>query len=246
MSGPNEFERSGKTSRTPVKTLTQEPNEAIGIKVFQDLMLDMKDRIVIELSSKLNENSKLVQEAVKSQQVFEQKSNKKFTELDYEKRRKNLIIKGLSESETDQDELEKMVIDLIKNELQVEIGEGDIDNVSRMGKDPIVGKSRPVLLRLLAEKRKKKILENKNKLKGSEIFIEPDLSKEKLAQNYEQRSKKRETSKKSKKVDKNKRRRSAEDSNGHLNNKILKEAGDSSLESSDEEIRLIEQKAHQA
>jgi hypothetical protein len=77
MSGPSEFEKSSKTFRTPRKDNPHELNpEPIGIDVFKSLMYEMKDQIVIELSSKLNENTHVVQEAVKSQKAFEKNQTK--------------------------------------------------------------------------------------------------------------------------------------------------------------------------
>ncbi len=84
-------------------------------------------------------------------------------------------------------------------------------------------------------------MEQKNKLKGSDVFIEPDLSKEKLAKNYELRIKKREESKNAKLIEQKKRRRSNEGNHDKENRKILKENGDDSLEITSEEMQEIYQ-----
>lgn len=61
----------------------------------------------------------------------------------------------------------------MKSKLNVEIESGDIDIIKRLGK-PEEGNHRPILLRLLTSKKKLEICKNKNKLKGSDIYITED------------------------------------------------------------------------
>jgi hypothetical protein len=268
------FNNSQKTHRTPVKMNQenegQESGEKIGLEDFKEVMMDMKSQIVAELTIKMNENSKSVEEAVKSQKDYEKKSNKKFTNLEFELKRKNVIVKGLEEKEENLEQLETMVISLIRDKIGVELSENDIDIVKRLG-EASDQKIRPVIIKLHSEKKKifwwfwvdrpvwsihqkppinissrkipnmkkKKIqiMEKKNVLKGTEIFIDPDLPKEKLERAFEKRKQKREKSKEKKEAGKKRRRRHEDEKSGQINKKVMRE-NESSSDISDEDFEV--------
>jgi len=80
--------------------------------------------------------------------------------------------------------MEEKVCELI-NKLQIKIEKGkDITEIRRIGKEGRNNK-RPILLELRTWNQKMEILRRKNKLKGTEIYINEDFPKEVLDQRRE-------------------------------------------------------------
>lgn len=96
--------------------------------------------------------------------------------LERELRRKNIIIKGIADSDReDTDGRENAILALFKK-MGIDRGAEVIELAVRLGRYEET-KCRPVLIKLLSEKTKKEIMMNTGKLKGSEIWIEEDYSR---------------------------------------------------------------------
>jgi hypothetical protein len=109
-----------------------------------------------------------------------------------DRKRKNVIIKGLLENETDQYNLELRITHFLEEKLGVQLQEGDIDVAFRIGKLDSAGKkSRHVILKLTNERKMIEIMKNKWKLKGTKVYIDNDLPKEVLEKQYLSRQIKR-------------------------------------------------------
>jgi hypothetical protein len=178
------------------KNSTENQNEIddiISLNDFKNMITDIKNQITTQMLAKLNESYDKVEKMMKYMREKEKQLEIKC--LNYEKfrRRKNLIIKGLTECETNSSDLERSVLELINNELQIKLSESDIDIVCRLGFKK-TNFDRPIILKLTSEKIRNEIFKKKYKLKGSNIFIDPDLPKEILRRQYEQRKKNREQS----------------------------------------------------
>ncbi len=100
-----------------------------------------------------------------------------------ERKRKNVIIKGLIESDTEN--LELRIVHFLKEKLGVQLDVTDIDVLIRVGKIKDAGKtSTHVILKLTTERKKIEIMSNKWKLKNTKSYIENDLPKEILEKQY--------------------------------------------------------------
>uniref|UniRef100_A0A8D8Z6Q3 Uncharacterized protein n=2 Tax=Cacopsylla melanoneura TaxID=428564 RepID=A0A8D8Z6Q3_9HEMI len=94
--------------------------------------------------------------------------------LDYDKRRKNVVIFGVSE---DQNDLENVVLSLFCTHMKINgFSLMELDFCRRLGKHPNHVKPRPILVGLTTQRRKIEILKNSTTLKGTPIFVKQDLS----------------------------------------------------------------------
>lgn len=96
--------------------------------------------------------------------------------LDYDKRRKNLIIYGIPE---DQNDLEKVVVSLFHTHMKLnDFSLFELDFCRRLGKQPNQNKPRPIIVGLTTQRRKIDILKNSVLLKGTAVYVKQDLSPE--------------------------------------------------------------------
>jgi len=129
-----------------------------------------------------------------------------------ESRRRKFVIHGLQEKVDEKaEDLEKKVIDLLKHKLEITqpgMANDMISGTSRMGKpaknqnktqDPI-SKPRPVVLDLLRDKHRSIFLGKLHKLKGSDLKVQPFLTKEEKVIYNELMMKRRKLIKEEKKV----------------------------------------------
>lgn len=92
--------------------------------------------------------------------------------------KKNIVIFGLQEVENEN--LPETVSRLITNDLQIpDFKSSEISDVARIGKQ-IGEKPRNILVELTTKIRKNMILKNAHKLKGSDIFIQHEFTKQTL------------------------------------------------------------------
>lgn len=96
--------------------------------------------------------------------------------LDYEKRRKNLVIYGVSEEEIN---LEKLLLELFCRHMQIkDFTLMELDYCKRLGKQPNHANPRPILVGLTTQRRKIQIVKNSPLLKGTKVVVKPDFSTE--------------------------------------------------------------------
>lgn len=94
--------------------------------------------------------------------------------LDFDRRRKNVIIFGVSE---DRNDLENIVLNLFCEHMKINgFSLMELDFCRRLGKQPNHVKPRPILVGLTTQRRKIEILKNSTTLKGTPIFIKQDMS----------------------------------------------------------------------
>lgn len=125
-----------------------------------------------ETKSKLDN---IVQNLDSANHVLENHS-KQLRGCDYEKRRKALVIFGVSEDEND---LDNMILNLFRHNLRInDFSLMELDFCKRLGKEPNPAKPRPILVGLTTQRRKIQILKNTSLLKGSKIFVKSDVSEE--------------------------------------------------------------------
>ncbi|XP_065667668.1 uncharacterized protein LOC136087964 [Hydra vulgaris] len=135
-----------------------------------------------ELKENLNFHEHLIEQKVKTvSNNLEKKSpiqniNEKNRILEDRSRRNNLRIEGITESVNETwDETEDKVLKLFSKTL--EVNEVEIERAHRTGYKKH-GKTRTIILKLLRFKDKTKILKEAHRLKGLNIYINEDYSRE--------------------------------------------------------------------
>lgn len=133
-------------------------------------MDDKLTAVVQELKSMKTENTML-------KRVVE-KQEEKIVSLEREIRRRNLIIKGVDEGEDEEiEETRERTVRVIQS-IGVKISpEADIDEIRRMGR-PKEGSIRPIILKLRTAIKKTEIMRKTSGLRGTNIWIDEDYTKE--------------------------------------------------------------------
>ena len=92
-------------------------------------------------------------------------------------RKNNVIIEGLPESKNETtDKIQSTLSHLLKDKMNIV---PDIDAVHRMGKlPPTRDKLRPVIMKLKSSNNRQDCLKYASRLKGSNVYINKDVSKE--------------------------------------------------------------------
>lgn len=102
----------------------------------------------------------------------------KIKEIEQEIRRKNIVIKGLEDREDEMGEEINQKLKKIFIKMEVKIDDNiDIEEVRRIGKYKR-GTNRPILMKMARSKKKFEILKQTKTLRGTDIWIEEDYTKE--------------------------------------------------------------------
>lgn len=102
--------------------------------------------------------------------------SKKISRLDYNDRRKNLVIFGVPENQKD---IETVAMTLFCTHMKISgFTLMELDFCKRLGKEPNQVRPRPILVGLTTQRRKNEILRNSILLKGTSVFVKQDLSDE--------------------------------------------------------------------
>jgi hypothetical protein len=160
---------------------------SISLNAFKSIVSGIKDQIIKEFENSF--------ELLKRRVIFVEQSvdiiKRNLSSYERERIRKNVIIKGLIENETETENLELRVICFLKEKLGVQLNKEDIDVVFRIGKSKAGIKSRHVILKLTNQRKKSEIMTNKWKLKNTKFYIDNDLPKEVLEKQFLSRQEKR-------------------------------------------------------
>jgi hypothetical protein len=116
---------------------------------------------------------------------------KRANESDQYQRRNNLRIYGIPEPVADpknphkaeaEDDIERKVLEMFTNKLQVSVKPGDVEAVHRLGKPGRKGGEgnapRGVIVRFVNRKQKELVIKNRKKLKNTRMVIVEDLTDE--------------------------------------------------------------------
>ncbi|CAH2086077.1 unnamed protein product [Euphydryas editha] len=141
-------------------------------------MLAMKEDIKSTINNNINEKFKNLE--IKNEQLEQKLDLQKLKIDNFEKtlRRKNLLFFGVEEREKNYQELEKKVLDIINNILNIKCEKHYIESVRRLGIK--TDKVRPIVITLLTMGMKIQILKNKKKLENSSYYIKEDYPLEVL------------------------------------------------------------------
>lgn len=133
--------------------------------------LRAKEKVSSKLTNELKSGASNLEESLMSLTV-------KSDYLEGQSRRNNIIIDGIGESPNESWSVsEDKVRRLISEKLQLDHRAMEIERAHRMGKPTTNGeRPRPIIAKLFKYKDKLAIMENANKLKGSNIFINEDYT----------------------------------------------------------------------
>jgi hypothetical protein len=130
------------------------------------------------------------EENMKLQQEESESMAKRMEMVDKYRRRRNMIIKGIKENENENDEdLRKSVMEVLENRLK--ITGTKIAEYRRIGRKRD-GQERAIRIEVAEIDSRKEIWKKKVLLKGSEIFIEWDLTWEERAKQWHERKRSRD------------------------------------------------------
>jgi len=127
------------------------------------------------LSDKFNKQITAVETKIDSLETENKELKRRLYSVEKVIKRKNLLIYGLPEA--DNENTVEIVVDVVKNKLDINLKSTEIANCFRLGKK-IDKKHRPILLVLISNLKRSELLTNKGKLKGTNIFINEDLTQE--------------------------------------------------------------------
>lgn len=99
--------------------------------------------------------------------------------LEKELRKRNIVVHGIQETEKSRADLEKMVVEILKQTMKITLGMSDIDFIRRLGSKIEVNiQTRPIQIQLTTMRKRNEILAQKKALKNSTMYITEDLTKE--------------------------------------------------------------------
>ncbi|CAG4953632.1 unnamed protein product [Colias eurytheme] len=137
-------------------------------------MLAMKEDIKCTINNNINEKFKHLE--IKNEQLEQKLDSQKMKIDNFEKtlKKKNILIFGVEEREKSYQELEKKVLDIINNTLNIKCEKHFIESVRRLGIRS--DKVRPIVITLLTMGMKIQILRNKKMLENSPYYIKEDFT----------------------------------------------------------------------
>lgn len=141
-------------------------------------MLAMKEDIKNTINNNINEKFKYLET---KNEILEQKletQNIAISNFERFMRRKNLLFFGVEEREKSYQDLEKIVLDIIRNILNIECENNCIESTRRLGKKG--EKIRPIVVTMLTMGLKLQIQKNKKKLETTPYYIKEDFPLEVL------------------------------------------------------------------
>lgn len=117
-----------------------------------------------------------------SKQIFPKQLSEKQKQEFWENagKRRNFIFYGVDQPKNEtKEQLRKHVMSILNNRMQVDVAEQEIDDIQRLGH--VCGHRRPVRVNCTTEWRRNSVMKRDYTLKGTTIFIEPDMKQEELA-----------------------------------------------------------------
>lgn len=181
------FERSKRTARSPPQY-----NTVVEKHITEENMEEMKQmmkQMMEMIKTNTEENKSLREEMRRKEEKWESEKlqlekrietlENRLEEQEKERRRCNIVIKGMTERQTyNQQEIKEW----FKNNIKVDV---EVKNVTKLNQP---GKRSMLLVKLENFHEKQEIMKNKNKLKETDIYIENDLTldERKIAANIRQ------------------------------------------------------------
>lgn len=140
---------------------------------------EFKDEIISDMEHNRNLTITQLKESITEIKKSHEDVKRTVTELDRDKRRKNVILFGIKDEFDNYWDLEKFVIALFNDKLQVNINPTDLDFIRRLGKNN-GNNSRPILVGLVQFRTKLLLLQSSGNFRGTNMSISEDYPKEVL------------------------------------------------------------------
>uniref|UniRef100_T1I7Z8 Uncharacterized protein n=1 Tax=Rhodnius prolixus TaxID=13249 RepID=T1I7Z8_RHOPR len=146
---------------------------------IKELLTQFKDELKQDMNTQRNLTVSEIKESINIINDKIEKLSIKVNQVERESRKRNLIIFGISEEFQDYWDLESFVISFLNEKLHLTLDVSHFDFVRRVGKFQ-ENKARPILFGLTQLRIKFIIIKNSPKLKGTNVKISEDYSKEVL------------------------------------------------------------------
>lgn len=157
-------------------TKTSSSGNCFNEEIFNNLVEAINgntDKKIDEIFNKLQSTDKKVAENTAA--ILE--VDRRVDDLEQYTRRHNLRFLGIPEKP--RENTDHVIIDFLKKEMNVTIGESDIDRSHRLGTF-IEGKNRQIIVKFISYKIRDCIFKNKKLLKGKQFRVYEDLTKHRL------------------------------------------------------------------
>ncbi|CAG4965859.1 unnamed protein product [Colias eurytheme] len=142
-------------------------------KLTDTITTTIMDRIDIKLEPIVAEN--------KSLKLKVERLEKEIEYMKREKRNNNIVIFGIKERNNTTTELLHTVIDIFRDDLEINVKQCDVNKIHRIGRFNKEGdKARPILISFLNSLKKNEIMKKKKFLKNKQIYITEDYPREVL------------------------------------------------------------------
>lgn len=137
----------------------------------------MKDNIIQEIqqiSNNINEKFNCLEKKTLEMENRLEEQQNLIEKLDQQLRRKNVVFFGVPETERNYRELEKIILSIINENMNLSYGDIQIESVRRMGKKGTT--VRPVSVTMSTQGHKIELLKNKHKLSKTTVYVKEEFS----------------------------------------------------------------------
>ncbi|KAI5742899.1 hypothetical protein M8J77_012404 [Diaphorina citri] len=146
----------------------------------QDMILNEIKSMRLDYTSGHNKVMEKLQNMEKNNETTKKRTDlleSKMKHMDRDGRKRNIIIYGVVEKDNESfRDLQNIVTWILNEKLESDIRREEIDDYFRLGRRTNGQKPRPIIIKLLSYWRKREIMSNSSKLKGTNLFIANDLS----------------------------------------------------------------------
>lgn len=134
----------------------------------------MEEKITTNINKNIDQKFECLQKELHNIKITNEEQEKRISLIEKQLREKNLIFFGVPEGEKSYAELEKKIVEIIKNEMTIDCSIDDIEKVQRVGKMD-TDKIRPINVTFVRLGTKIKILKRKKSLENTSIYVKHDF-----------------------------------------------------------------------
>lgn len=139
---------------------------------------DMKQSIPQTINHNIDTKFENLELKYNTLQKSMDEQSQRIQQLERKIRKKNLIFFGIKEGERNYFELQQSILDILKQKMDLNYNETNIEEVRRLGKKQNDEKTRPIVVTLNTLGIKINILKNKKKLNNTQYYIKEDFPPE--------------------------------------------------------------------
>jgi len=173
------------TKMTEMNTNYEKKIENLTQSILNETQKQKKENESYKEEKKINDKKvdQLNQRLVNETEKLKTENNvykEKFNDLEQYGRRNNIRITGIKNDSLNQTTAEttRQVREMLKNQMDVEVGENEIDIAHRLGKfDENKPTNRPIIVKFVSRQKRMEVMSNAKKLKETNFFINEDLTR---------------------------------------------------------------------